>query len=47
MANYKIVKVKIMYFLWSDVYSSYMMTSNPECMGCAVCVVLPSIFSIL
>jgi len=30
MANYKIVELIIIEYLWSDVYSSYMLSSNPE-----------------
>ena len=30
MANYKIVELIIIEYLWSDVYSSYMVSSNPE-----------------
>jgi hypothetical protein len=39
MANYKTMEVKISYFLWSDAYGSYMVSSNPECMWRVVCVV--------
>ena len=30
MANYKAVEVKVIKCLWSDVYSSDMVSSNPE-----------------
>jgi len=30
MANYKIVAVKVVWCLWNDVHSSYMVSSNPE-----------------
>ena len=30
MAYYKVVEVKIMLCLWSDVYSIYMVSHNPE-----------------
>jgi len=39
MANYKTVEVKISYFLWSGVYSSYMVSSKPEYRRRVVCVV--------
>ena len=29
MDNYKVVEVKSIYCLWSDVYSSYVASSNP------------------
>jgi hypothetical protein len=30
MTNYETVKVKISYFLWSDLYSRYMVSYNPK-----------------
>jgi hypothetical protein len=47
MANNKIVEIKIIWCLWSDVCSCYVVSSNPEFRGFVVCEVLPSIFSIL
>jgi len=38
MDCYKIVEVKIIECLWSDVYRRYMVNSNPECRRCVVCV---------
>jgi len=39
MANYKIVKLITIEYLWSDVYSSYMASSNPKYRWCVVFVV--------
>jgi len=39
MDNYKIVEVKIILCLWSDVDSSYMVSSNPQSRGCVCSVV--------
>ena len=47
MANYKIVKIKLIQFLWSDVYSCYIVSLNPEYKRYVVCEVLHSTFSIL
>ena len=30
MGNYKIEEITITYWFWSDAYSSYMVSSNPE-----------------